>query len=67
MAGNTAVYLLYAYARICAIFRKAGVDPSSLDIKKLKIEEPQERDLAVQMLRLYETINSCLEDLHIHR
>ena len=23
--GNTAVYLMYAYARICSIMRKAGV------------------------------------------
>jgi arginyl-tRNA synthetase len=28
--GNTAVYLLYAYARIQSIFRKAGVAPDSL-------------------------------------
>ncbi len=29
-AGNTAVYMLYAYARICQIIRKAGVEPSAL-------------------------------------
>lgn len=67
VSGNTAVYLLYAYARICAIFRKAGVDSATLKIESLELEDPHERQLALQMLRLYEIINSCLDDLHLHR
>ncbi|KAL8448142.1 hypothetical protein Emed_003955 [Eimeria media] len=65
--GNTAVYLLYAYARICAIFRKAGVEPSSLDTAALKIKEPSERSLAFLLLQFPDVIHGILEDLMIHR
>ncbi|PFH32305.1 arginyl-tRNA synthetase family protein [Besnoitia besnoiti] len=65
--GNTAVYMLYAYARICAIFRKAGVDVSSINPEELKIEEPAERKLAVTLAQFPDILASILEDLHIHR
>jgi len=48
--GNTAVYLLYAYARISSIIKKSGYGPEEL--KKLthasgwKITHPHERVLA---------------------
>jgi arginyl-tRNA synthetase len=38
--GNTAVYLLYAYARIQSIFRKAGVSPDSLNAVVPGLEHP---------------------------
>lgn len=65
--GNTAVYLLYAYARICAIFRKAKVDPKLIDLSALKITEPSERNLALLILQLPDVIHGILEDLMIHR
>lgn len=36
MQGNTAVYLLYAHARICSIIRKSGKDTGEL--KKVSIQ-----------------------------
>jgi len=30
--GNTGVYLIYAYARICSILRKAGFDEDSANM-----------------------------------
>lgn len=65
--GNTAVYLLYAYARICAIFRKSQIIPSTLPANELVLKEPQERDLALQILKFYETIHAVLDDFHVHR
>ncbi|CBZ50723.1 arginyl-tRNAsynthetase, related [Neospora caninum Liverpool] len=65
--GNTAVYMMYAYARICAIFRKAGVDISTLDPEELKIEEPAERKLAVTLAQFPDVLATIVEDLHIHR
>ncbi|PHJ24952.1 arginyl-trna [Cystoisospora suis] len=59
--------MLYAYARICAIFRKAGVEPSSLNPKELKIEEFTERKLAVLLAQFPDIIEAILDDLHIHR
>eukprot|EP01069_Polyplicarium_translucidae_P011863 Polyplicarium_translucidae@DN4506_c0_g1_i1.p1 len=65
--GNTAVYLLYAYARICAIFRKAGVEANSLALDKLAIREPEERALAMHIAKLGDVVEAMLEDLHVHR
>eukprot|EP00922_Rhytidocystis_sp_ex-Travisia-forbesii_P039818 GHVS01059248.1.p1 GENE.GHVS01059248.1~~GHVS01059248.1.p1 ORF type:complete len:636 (+),score=117.61 GHVS01059248.1:47-1954(+) len=65
--GNTAVYMLYAYARICAVFRKCGVEPTSLTPGDLLIEEEAERSLCVLLLRLPEVIDAILTDLHVHR
>lgn len=64
--GNTAVYMLYAYARICAIFRKAGIDPTSLDSSVLQITEKAERDLSMTLLRFPEIIEQILGDFSCH-
>lgn len=57
--GNTAPYLLYAYARIQSIFRKAGnLDTSAT----LIIEEPTEHQLALKLLQFNDTIDSVAAD-----
>eukprot|EP01055_Gregarina_sp_Pseudo9_P000206 Gregarina_sp_Pseudo_9__205@NODE_1133_length_1853_cov_8_890849_g1060_i0_p1_GENE_NODE_1133_length_1853_cov_8_890849_g1060_i0NODE_1133_length_1853_cov_8_890849_g1060_i0_p1_ORF_typecomplete_len611_score164_26tRNAsynt_1d/PF00750_19/2_2e117DALR_1/PF05746_15/1_5e30Arg_tRNA_synt_N/PF03485_16/1e10tRNAsynt_1e/PF01406_19/0_028tRNAsynt_1/PF00133_22/1_5tRNAsynt_1/PF00133_22/79TetR_C_30/PF17939_1/0_34_NODE_1133_length_1853_cov_8_890849_g1060_i0201816 len=65
--GNTAVYMLYAYARICAIFRKAEVEVSALSVDALKVEEKAERDLCMILLRFPEIIENILGDFSCHR
>eukprot|EP00920_Eleutheroschizon_duboscqi_P026538 GHVT01065255.1.p1 GENE.GHVT01065255.1~~GHVT01065255.1.p1 ORF type:complete len:599 (+),score=160.05 GHVT01065255.1:195-1991(+) len=65
--GNTAVYLLYAYARICAIFRKSEIAPAFLSHDSLAIVAKEERLLALQILKFPEVIENILQDLHIHR
>lgn len=73
--GNTAVYLLYAYARICAVFRKADFIRSddSLVIKQkvsqysLKITNDVERSLAVRILRFPEVFDGILNDFFPNR
>lgn len=65
--GNTAVYLMYAYARICAIFRKAGVERSKVDAGALKLVHPKEREVALQVLKLPEVIDEVLHGLHLSR
>ena len=67
--GNTAVYLLYAYARICSITRKAGVSPKDLLVShgKINITHEKERALALEILRFPDIIASILNDLFAHR
>ena len=48
--GNTAPYLQYAHARICSIFRRAGIDRSAVGSLPIVIVEPQERALAQRLL-----------------
>jgi arginyl-tRNA synthetase len=53
--GNTAPYLQYAHARICSIFRRAGVDREAVRGSAIDLGEPQERALA-QRLLAYPTV-----------
>ena len=60
--GNTAPYMLYAYARIQSIGRKADVQ-SSLDGSPVIIEHPSEAGLARQLLKFPEVIEQLGRDL----
>ena len=46
--GNTAPYLQYAHARICSIFRRAGIEPP-LRPAIVAVAEPAERALALEL------------------
>jgi len=65
--GDTALYLLYAYARQESILRKAGIDPAKLTdlITKTKISltHEKERKLAFEIMSFPEIIDGFLEDL----
>lgn len=65
--GNTATYLMYAYARICAIFRKAGKDRNTFKPGSLKVTANQERALLIELLRLFEVLDQIHEDLDVSR
>jgi arginyl-tRNA synthetase len=67
--GDTGPYLLNAYVRIQSIFRKAqeaGVDVGEHSDTPLLLEEPQERTLALAMLRYPGAVNSVAEKLEPH-
>jgi arginyl-tRNA synthetase len=61
MDGNTATYMQYAYARNRSIFRKGGEDPEALRcLPPLPyLEQPQERALALQLLRFEEALQAA--------
>ena len=59
--GNTAPYLLYAYTRIKSIFRKAGVTESDLQ-GDISITESAERELALKLNQLSETLDSVARE-----
>ncbi len=63
--GNTAPYLLYAYARIQSLFRRGGVDPESLG-GKAQPSADAERDLAFVLVRLQEMLEQVAEDGYPH-
>jgi arginyl-tRNA synthetase len=48
--GNTAPYLQYAHARICSIFRRAGVGRTAARGKPITLAAPQERQLTKRLL-----------------
>ena len=69
--GDTAVYLLFAYARVASILRKGseekGFDPHASSLQELEsmisVNDPAERALAFELLQLGEVLRSTLNDL----
>ena len=63
--GNTAPYLQYAYARIQSLFAKGGVAPETL-AGVPSIRAPQEHALALQLVRLQETLEQVAASVMPH-
>ncbi len=64
--GNTSAYVQYQYARTQSILRKSGIEESEIaqQIVSLGIAvcEPEERQLALCLLRLEESLLSVVQD-----
>ena len=69
--GNTAVYLIYAYVRMCSIIRKA--DMTSVKIEELAKNKPfvlthnDERILAAMLIKFYDVLNESVDDLALNK
>nr|DAD48601.1 TPA_asm: hypothetical protein HUJ06_018538 [Nelumbo nucifera] len=62
--GNTAVYLLYAHARICSIIRKSGKDIEELKkTATVVLDHPDERVLGLHLLQFAETVEEACNNL----
>jgi arginyl-tRNA synthetase len=70
MQGNTAPYMMYAYARIRSIYRKAAERFGSPDVYApgvaIALDDPTERALAMRLARFRETIDIVAGDLSAH-
>jgi arginyl-tRNA synthetase len=70
LRGNTAVYLLYAHARIAGIVRKSGADMAALASSadaKVSVEHPRERALALHLARFPDAVADVLDELGPNR
>ncbi len=64
LEGNTAPYMMYAYARIRSICRKASVDLATLPADTpIVLKHPAELGLAKALLRFPETVDAVAGDL----
>lgn len=64
LQGNTAPYMLYAYARVQGISRKGGIDLGQLDdASRIHLEDETEFALARHLLQLDEVIVAVEADL----
>jgi arginyl-tRNA synthetase len=69
--GNTAPYMLYAYARVRSIYRKAAEKSGATAADHVRqaqviLEAPEEHALALRLARFRETLDSLAEDLLPH-
>lgn len=68
LKGNTAPYMLYAYARIQGISRKGGINFAQLgNHLQVLLQHPTELALAKYLLQLGEVISTVEEELLPHR
>jgi len=67
LKGNTAPYMLYAYARIQGISRKGEINFQDLGNNAVVLEHETELALAKYLLQLDEVINTVEQDLLPHR
>lgn len=68
LKGNTAVYLLYAHARIAGIVRKAGKDIDQVARESsLTLQHPKEEELALHLCKFTEALEDMLEELAPNR
>mmetsp|Transcript_35142 Transcript_35142/g.46280 ORF Transcript_35142/g.46280 Transcript_35142/m.46280 type:complete len:157 (+) Transcript_35142:1477-1947(+) len=70
--GDTGVYLLYQYVRICSIIEKSqyGSPEALASIRQSEvfaISDPKEKELALTALRLPEQLDLAIADLQINR
>lgn len=64
LKGDTAVAMLYSYARVNGIFRKSGVEVEELRKSgaKILLDSEHERALALAILRFEEALNDVMVD-----
>jgi arginyl-tRNA synthetase len=58
--GNAGPYLQYAYARVCSIFRKGGIDEAAL-AGPVVLGAPEEATLGRRLLRFGEVVHQAAE------
>jgi len=64
MAGNTATYMQYAYARVRSIFARGNVDVEALRVSgsPILLDSPAERALALELLQFPEALDQTVAD-----
>eukprot|EP00210_Caulerpa_lentillifera_P005575 g5332.t1 len=68
LKGNTAVYLLYAYARICGIIRNSKKDVKAMaETEKINLTHDKEVALALHLARFPEAIERAISELMPNR
>jgi arginyl-tRNA synthetase len=65
--GNTAPYLQYAHARICSIFRRAGLERTATRSATVQVDTPQERELVLRLLGFGTAVAEAVERASPHR
>lgn len=65
--GNTAPYLQYAHARICSIFRRAGIAREQVRTVVPSLDDPREKALALRILRFDAAVSETIEAMAPHK
>ena len=64
--GNAGPYLQYAHARVAAIFRKAEIEPGSLQLSSITLTEDAELTLAKSLMRFADVVHEAARNFQPH-
>lgn len=64
--GDTAVYLLYSYIRVCSILRKSELSEDDIKGSLFEFTDPCEQALARQIIKFAETIEFVADKMNIN-
>ncbi len=67
LQGNTAPYMLYAYARVQSISREGKIDFQNLGAAKILLQEEAELTIAKHLLQLEDIVDLVSQDLFSNR
>lgn len=65
--GDTGPYIQYAHARICSIIKRGAAEGIDVTDAPFRIETPEEKRLAIALLRFPATVLDTAEQLEPHR
>ncbi len=64
--GDTAVYLLYSYIRVCSIIRKSQLTDEQIKQEQFNFTDPSEYIVARQIIKFAETIEFVADKMTIN-
>lgn len=64
--GDTAVYLLYSYIRLCSILRKSGISEEEIQKADFHFTDPAELSIARHIVKFYETIEFAADKMALN-
>ncbi|VWU52269.1 arginine--tRNA ligase, putative [Hepatocystis sp. ex Piliocolobus tephrosceles] len=65
--GNTGIYIIYAYSRLCSIFRKGNINIDDLLKGELNLTNQYEINLGLHILKFPDTFYYILKNMLIHK
>lgn len=65
--GDTAVYLMYSYIRLCSILRKCGIKEEELKAEPFEFTHEQERLVARHLVKFSEALEIVVDQLTLNR
>ncbi|CRG97754.1 arginine--tRNA ligase, putative [Plasmodium gallinaceum] len=65
--GNTGIYIIYAYSRICSIFRKSSINVEELSKEEINLVNNYEINLGLHILKFPDVFYYILKNMLIHK
>lgn len=65
--GNTGIYILYAYARICSIFRKLEINVDNINKEEMNLTTVYEINLGLHILKFPDVLSFVLKTMLVHK